>query len=133
MFRSIFGVVLVSLSGLVGVVGCSGGPDSDEGTSPPSSGEGQGTKSPAKSSDSTDPGGGEDKGGEDKKSSAGPECEAYFDCCDEVAEAQPSLAGSCDQTRKAVDDAVKKGASTETYESSCKQAIAAMQSAGYCK
>lgn len=128
MFRSIFGVVLVSLSALVGVVGCSGGPDSDEGTSPPSSGEGQGTKTPAKSSDSTDP-----EGGEDEKSSAGPECEAYFDCCDEVAEAQPSLAGSCDQTRKAVDDAVKKGASTETYESSCKQAIAAMQSAGYCK
>ena len=132
MLRSILGVVLVSLSlcGVAGLVGCSGGPDSDEGTSPPSSGQGQGTKAPAKASDSTDPAGDAD---EDKTSSIGPECEAYFDCCDEVAKAQPSLAGSCDQTRSAVDDAVKKGASTDTYESSCKQAIAAMQGAGYCK
>jgi hypothetical protein len=109
-------------------VGCTGGPDSDEGTSPPASKQNQGTQDPAKSSDSTDP-----AADEDKSSSVGPECDAYFDCCDEVAKEQPSLAGSCDQTRKTVDDAVKKGASTETYESSCKQALATMQGAGYCK
>jgi len=128
MIRSILGVVLVVSLSLTGVAGCSGGPDSDEGTSPPASGQGQGTKAPSKSSDSTDP-----APGEDESSSAGPECDAYFDCCDEVAKEQPSLAGSCDQTRKAVDDAVKKGASTETFESSCKQALSSMQSAGYCK
>ena len=127
MFRSTLGVILVSLC-VLALAGCSGGPDSDEGTSAPATGQGQGTKEPAKASDSTDP-----AGGEDEKSSIGPECEAYFDCCDEVAKDQPSLAGSCDQTRKAVDDATKKGASTETYESSCKQALATMQGAGYCK
>ena len=128
MVRSILGVVLVSLS-LSGLVGCSGGSDSDEGTSAPANGQGKGTTDPAKSSDSTDPADGQDESG----SSIGPECEAYFDCCDEVAKDQPSLAGSCDQTRKSVEDATKKGVTTETYESSCKQALSAMQGAGYCK
>lgn len=130
MSRSIVRVLLVSLSlsGLAALAGCSGGPDSDEGTSAPAGGSGQGTKEPTKSSDSTSPAGDDDDG-----ASIGPQCEAYFDCCDEVASAQPSLAGSCDQTRKSVEDATKKGASTATYESSCKQALATMQSAGYCK
>ncbi len=127
MVRSIFGVVLVALS-LSAVVGCSGGSDSDEGTSAPASKDGQGSSDPSKSADSTDP-----AAGDKSSSSIGPECEAYFDCCDEIAKAQPSLAGSCDQTRKAVEDATKQGASTATYESSCKQALATMQGAGYCK
>lgn len=129
MSRSIFRVLLVSLSltGLAALAGCSGGPDSDEGTSAPAGENGQGTKEPTKSSDSTSP------AGDDDTSTIGPKCEAYFDCCDEVASAQPSLAGSCDQTRKSVEDATKKGASTATYESSCKQALEAMQGAGYCK
>jgi hypothetical protein len=44
-----------------------------------------------------------------------------------------ALAGSCDSTRKSVDDTTKKGGSTSALESSCKQALATMKSAGYCK
>jgi hypothetical protein len=51
----------------------------------------------------------------------------------EIADKQPSLAGACDSTKKSVEDAVAKGASTSTYESSCKQALEAMQGGGYCK
>jgi len=127
MLRTILGIVLVSCS-LAGLVGCSGGPDSDEGTNAPATGEGDRAKAPAKSSDGSEP-----ANSDDASSSIGPECEAYFDCCDEIAKEQPSLAGSCDSTRKAVEDATEKGASTETYESSCKQALATMQGAGYCK
>lgn len=112
MVRSIFAVGLVSLS-LSGLVGCSDDSDSDE------------PKAPGKSAESTEP-----KGG---KSSSGPECTKYFECCEEVAKAQPALAGSCDSTKKSVDDAISKGASTDSYESACKQALSAMQSGGYCK
>lgn len=127
MNRSIFGVLVVSLS-LTSLVGCSGGPESDEQTETPAGDQAKGTKDSEQPSDSTDPAEEKDKG-----SSVGPQCEAYLDCCDEIAKDQPALAGSCDTTRKSVDDAIDKGASTETYESSCKQALATMQSAGYCK
>lgn len=66
-------------------------------------------------------------------SSLGPECKAYLDCCDEVAASQPALAGSCDSTRSSIEQAQEKGASTAQYESSCKQALSSMKSAGYCK
>ena len=132
MLRSTLALVLVSFS-LTALVGCSGGPDSDEGTSPPASSD----KDPAKTSDSTDPSGdgkSEPKPApKDEESSLGPQCTAYLACCDEIAEEQPALAGSCDQTRKSIEDATEKGASTETYESSCKQALSAIKGAGYCE
>ena len=66
-------------------------------------------------------------------SSLGPQCEAYLECCTELAEAQPALAGSCDSTRSSIESAQEKGASTASYESSCKSALASARSAGYCE
>ncbi|MBX3209227.1 MAG: hypothetical protein KF764_29615 [Labilithrix sp.] len=125
MLRSTLSTVLVSLS-LAALAGCSGGSDPDEGTSAPTSA--QNTKEPSKASDSdgTEP-------ADDEGSSLGPECKSYLACCDEIAESQPALAGSCDSTRKSVEDATKKGTATTSFESSCKQALASMQSAGYCE
>jgi hypothetical protein len=110
-------------------VGCAGGPDEKE--NPPASGD-ESSKTPAKGSssdsDSTEPSD-DEKGG----SSIGPQCTSYFACCEEIAAQQPALAGSCDSTKSSVEDAVEKGASTESYESACKQALTSMKSAGYCK
>ncbi|MBX3202548.1 MAG: hypothetical protein KF894_30760 [Labilithrix sp.] len=125
MLRSTLCTVLVSLA-MCALVGCSDSSEPDEGTAPASA---QKTNDPAKSSDGTEPPEGADKDG----SSLGPDCTSYLACCDEIAEAQPALAGSCDATRKSIEDAVEKGTSTASFESSCKQALASMQSAGYCE
>lgn len=124
MLRSTLATVLVALS-ICALVGCSDSSEPDQSTAPASA---QKTNDPAESSDGTDPAGGESEG-----SSLGPECTSYLACCDELAEAQPALAGSCDATRKSVEDAVEKGTSTASFESACKQALASMQSAGYCE
>ena len=97
------------------------------GTTAPASG-----KQTSDSAKSTDESATEPAKGGDTESSIGPQCTSYLACCDEIAESQPALAGSCDSTRKSVADATKKGASTDSLESSCKQALATMQSAGYC-
>lgn len=125
MFRSTFGVILVSLS-LAALVGCSGGSDDP----PAPTGQDKTSAQQGEKEKSTGTGK-EDQGKE--TSSAGPECEAFLDCCDEVAADQPAFAGACDSSRKSIDDAIEKGASTDTYESSCKQALSGMQSAGHCK
>jgi hypothetical protein len=71
---------------------------------------------------------------EEKKTSAiGPSCEAYLDCCEELAAEVPQAAGSCDQTRTSIEDAQAKGASTSSYESACKSGLESAQSMGYCE
>jgi hypothetical protein len=120
---------LVLALSLAGLAACAGGPDSDsdgQTPAPASSGTAKGGKEPAKSTDSTTP-------AEDDKPSVGAECTAYLACCDEVAKSTPAAAGSCDATRTQLESAQDKGTSTASLESSCKQALAGMKSAGYCK
>jgi len=89
------------------------------------------------SDDSEDKSSSSSSGGTTASTSAtediGPECKAFFACCDEVAKDQPSAAGICDSSRKSVADAIDQGASTANYESSCKQGLASFQSGGSCK
>lgn len=116
----------VTLASMTLFACAAGGPDPSP-TKPASS--------TASSSDGTAPEKDAAKGssGDDEPSGLGPSCEAYLACCDELAEEQPALAGSCDQTRTAIEDAQEKGASTASYESSCKSALSSMKSSGYCK
>lgn len=121
MHRStVFALVFATVS----LAACAGGPDPDQGTT---TGSGSAAKEPTAASETNEP-----AGSEEAEPSVGPECTKYFACCDEIAKAQPALAGSCDSTRKAVADATEKGASTASYESACKQALASMKGAGYC-
>jgi hypothetical protein len=46
---------------------------------------------------------------------------------------QPSLAASCDSVQTQIESAQSNGASTASYESSCKSGLSTFQSAGYCK
>jgi hypothetical protein len=125
MFRSnIRQVALFAVLSLAALAGCTGGSDDEENNTPAPAEES--SKTPAKSSGDSD-------NTDTEKSSAGPECTAYLACCDEIAAEQPALAGSCDTTRSTIDDAVGKGASTDSYESACKQALSSMKGAGYCK
>lgn len=118
-------VTAVSLS--LSLFACAaGGPDPQPNQQPAPS-------STSSSKDGTEPAKDAGASGSDSTGSLGPQCTAYLDCCDEVAASQPALAGSCDQTRTSIEQAQEKGASTAQYESSCKQALASMKSAGYCK
>jgi hypothetical protein len=120
--------VSLSLSLSLSLFACAaGGPDPQPNQQPsPSS-------TTSSSKDGTEPAKDGGSSGSDSAGSLGPQCTAYLDCCDEVASSQPALAGSCDQTRTSIEQAQEKGASTAQYESSCKQALASMKSAGYCK
>ncbi len=127
MLRSTLSAVLVSLS-IAALTGCSGGPDSDDGEGAPASGKRNSDSSKSSDESATEP----TKGG-DTESSIGPQCMSYLACCDAIAESRPALAGSCDSTRRSVEDAQEKGAGADSLESSCNQALATMQSAGYCE
>jgi hypothetical protein len=124
MLRSNLIALALGLS-VAGLAGCSGGPDSTEPTPAPASSST--AKEPAKSTDPTTPA--EDTA----KPSVGAQCTAYLACCDEVAKSTPAAAGSCDSTRTQLEAAQEKGTSTASLESSCKQALASMKSAGFCK
>ncbi len=67
------------------------------------------------------------------KASVSAACTEYLSCCDEVAAKQPSLGGSCDQTRKAIDDAEAKGADTSSLDTACSNGVTGFKQAGYCK
>jgi hypothetical protein len=66
-------------------------------------------------------------------STLGPECETYLECCDEIADANPTMAASCDNLREQLEAAQAKRASTSSYESACKSGLSSAQSAGFCE
>lgn len=101
--------------------------DDDDKDTSSSSGSKKSGKSTDK--DTTKPKGDDD----DSETSVGPNCTAYLECCEDLAEDQPSVADSCDTMRKAIEDAVDKGASADSYEAGCKSAVTSWKSAGYCK
>lgn len=76
---------------------------------------------------------GDDKSGDDGKTSLGPKCQAYLECCKELAAKEPSVASSCQSVEDQIENAQNSGASTETYESACESGVTSFQSAGYCK
>jgi hypothetical protein len=130
MFRSSVSMFVVGLS-FFGLVACSGG----SGDQKPASEES--TNQPASSDDKSSNDGSGDAKTSDKSSSSdanvGPQCTAYFDCCKELSDAQPSLGTSCDSAKKSASDAIAQGGAPANFESGCKQALQAVQGAGYCK
>lgn len=66
-------------------------------------------------------------------SDLGPECTAYVDCCNALADSQPSIKSSCDQFQKSVESGQAQGVSPDQYEATCKSAVDSYKSAGYCK
>jgi hypothetical protein len=127
MLRTTLSVLLLSLSALALGACTKEEPSSDDDNSSDDSTNDDNKKS---SKDATEAEGDDD---DDSKASVGPNCTAYLECCDELAEDQPSVAQSCDTTRKAIDDAVESGAAVESYETACKSAVSSWKSAGYCK
>lgn len=90
------------------------------------------SSSPAPSSTSaTDPG--PAKGGKASGGDLGPQCTKYLECCDELVKDNPQVGASCDTVKKSITDTQKKGQSTDTLESACKQGVSGFQAAGYCK
>ena len=106
-------------------VGCSSG---STGQTPSDAGSSsKANKTPAAGGD-TDGGGtgGPTSGGDD----LGPSCTAYLACCDKLT---ASSAASCDAVRSAIQQAIEKGVTVETYESGCRSGLDALTSAGSCK
>lgn len=88
---------------------------------------------PASSTSDTDPAdGGSAESSKKPDGSLGPECTEYLSCCEDVATQLPSLATSCDSLKTSIQNAEDEGASTASYESTCKSGLSSFHSAGYC-
>lgn len=66
--------------------------------------------------------------------SFGPKCEKYYGsggCC--LAAAGEGAKDACTQGKKAVEDAMGRGAAPSSYEATCDQGIQVAEAAGKCK
>lgn len=124
MFRFHTVVFVLGLTSFVpNLTGCSSDDSSGK--------DGDGKSSTTDDKGTTDDGDGTSGG--DGDGALGPKCQAYLDCCKEVAAQEPSLASSCQSVEDQIEKAQSNGASTETYESACESGVTSFQSAGYCK
>ena len=128
MIRPFFSVALVSMA--LAAVACGGTDDPQPSSSTSSNSPDDGDTQDSQGSSDTPEG--SDEGDDSSESSVGPQCEAYFACCKEIADEHPEVAASCDQTKSQIDAAEEKGASTSSYESACESALDAAKSAAYC-
>lgn len=118
--------------------GCAtGGPDATTTSSDPtepcgtsSSAKHAGSSSSSSSSSSHDTS--DDSSSDSSDDALGPQCQAYLDCCDQIAESQPSMSGSCDGMRDQLANVQDEGLSTSSYEPTCKSAHNSLRNAGLC-
>jgi hypothetical protein len=139
---------LALLSGaiLVGALSaCTGG--SDDSTSSPgnksagssgansggTSGASAGSNSGADSGTTSGSASGATSGGPSGPSaSLGPNCVAFMECCEKVADSQAATKQACDQAKTELESRQKSGESPSSLESECKQAFDLLQQNNLC-
>jgi len=78
---------------------------------------------------------GDDSGGGTTQAvTLGPQCQAYQDCCEELAADNGTMADACAQAMDQYEKAIEQDPSKkDALESSCEQGLSGAQTAGYCK